>query len=62
MTIPEGCCFKCKKPLFIEVPGRVIGLCPDCTKEFEDRFKDAAKKKGKNAKDVILHHPKDIRE
>ena len=57
MSIPEGVCFKCKRPLFVVVPGKNIGLCSDCTKEFEKKFKEAADKKGGNAKKVIFHHP-----
>lgn len=57
MPMSEGCCFKCKAPLFVVVPGKNMALCPDCTKEFEKRFKEAADKKGESAKDIIFHHP-----
>jgi hypothetical protein len=57
--LPEGCCFKCKKPLFVILPGKNQALCPECTKEFERVFKEAADRKGQKGKDIVFHHPKE---
>jgi hypothetical protein len=62
MPFREGCCLKCGKPLFIEIPGKKIGFCPDCKGELAAKYVKDAKKKGKETKDIIFHDPPVIRD
>ena len=55
--LPEGQCFKCKQPLFIET-GNMRPLCPDCEKKINEFITKRMTNKGKNIKGKCLVFPK----
>jgi predicted amidophosphoribosyltransferase len=60
MSLPEGLCFRCKRPIVVIAPGKNQGLCEACVKHFQQRVNDAARKKGDDKKKVF-HHPDPIK-
>ena len=59
MSLQEGLCVRCKRPLIVIAPGKNQAFCEECIKHFERRVNDAARKKGENKKKVF-HHPDPI--
>ena len=61
-TPKEGCCLRCGKPIFVKVPGKNNGICPDCVAFFEKKMKSVAARKGKTYKNTTFYHPPDYQE
>jgi hypothetical protein len=58
MGLPEGVCFKCKEPIFVET-GRMRPLCTKCEKEFNEKIQAGMAARGKNVKGKCLVFPKE---
>ena len=57
MSLPEGQCFMCKDPLFIET-GNMRPLCPKCEKKINEKITNGRAAKGKSVKGKCLVFPK----
>jgi uncharacterized Zn finger protein (UPF0148 family) len=55
--LPEGQCFRCKVPLFIET-GNMRPLCTECEKKVNNFITRRMAAKGKNIKGKTLIFPK----
>ena len=57
MGLPDGQCFMCKKPIFVET-GNLRPLCVDCEKKANERIAKMMKRRGKNVNGKCLVFPK----